>query len=172
MSNIFPSIYESAERLPERFDPSVWSGENKRDNLTAVRARQVAKVLDALGPRFSVGEIAAAPDALPGAAAPALPIALLEQGGYSNTELRYVIAFMGEMPNGHRETILVAGHVADVLDGPENNLTSRVMSLVNTLKSQGVIFDNVSDGDLRQMIEPFNVAVEIASSQLLADFIR
>jgi hypothetical protein len=156
--------YALADALPEVFRIEVWQDERPAYNRTAAEALAVKKLFDSLGPNFTAGIVAALPDAMQGAAAPALPIDLLMAGGYGGAKLNYAIDLVAFTQTGTVRMVSSVGEIWNTLDGPQGSPSERVSRQLAELNL------GVPMGNLLLMIEPVAQAVDKVLKSLIQPF--
>lgn len=155
--------YTLADTMPETFRQEIWQDERPAYNRTAAEALAIKKLFESLGPNFSVGVVAALPDALQGAAAPALPVELLIAAGYANAKLNYAFDLVAHQ-NGRQATASYVGEMINVLDGPQGSMSERLSrALVEVLPGW-------TTAELLMMVDSVAQAAEQACGVLLAPF--
>lgn len=157
--------YALAERMPEVFKQEVWQDERPQYNRPAADAVKVRTLIEALGPVFSCGVIAALPDAIQGAAAPALPLDLLTAAGYDKAGLNYSLDFTAHLPGGRVETTIVTvGEVFNILDGPEGSASERLARFISE------VFSSDSRPDQLWLVDPIAQGADTIAFNLLLPF--
>lgn len=161
------SQYEVAEALPEVFKASVWQGERPVENRSALDASRVRVFFNSLGPNFKAGLVAAVPDAMAGASAPALPLDLLMAGGHGPEKLNYLIDVYGSTGGTMGNTVMVSvGETINTLDGPEGSASERIKRVLS------IVLPGVDSAVLLLAVDPFAQAIDKAAAQLLKPFTK
>jgi hypothetical protein len=155
--------YTLAEQMPEVFRIEVWQDERPKYNQTAAEVSALVKLFNSLGSNFAVGVVAALPDALQGAAAPALPLELLVAAGYDQARLNYAFDLV-TFVDGRKVTMSSCGEMWNTLDGPQGSMAERMSrALVEVLPGR-------NRHELLMLVEAVAQAAESTCGELLKAF--
>jgi hypothetical protein len=163
------STYTVADQMPEVFRIEIWQDERLHYNRTAAEAYAIKKLFESLGPNYTVGVVAALPDAMHGAAAPALPLELLVAAGYGGAKLNYAFDLVSHFGGGRWVIPSSVGAMWNVLDGPQGSMSERCASaLVEVLPGRAksellMSIEGVANGAeefCAKLLKPFLLKVQ------------